>query len=354
VGLKNDSDYMDKFTTNDDFLYLGIDAGMFKTSVCTSDGNKISERTVVALLNDDSDSSTEKVLFGEDALESQVDNIREILNIELKTEEDVIACGKYLKNILEKHDVNMSRVNTYAILGVPSNAQKAYKKKLLELSREIFSGAMLVDGIFCMAYRYDFLDNSVLVDIGCNKTNICIISGDVPQETDCLSLPCAGKDIDMEIVKLINERWPDSNVTEELAREWKEKYGHLGPSSDPCIVTVPLESGDIEESIAEEVQIACEFVVTDIVSGITRILSDVDPGIRESLRNNIHIFGGTSKLLDIGTFIEGELKELGGGDVFLDLDSVYGISEGALELARNMPMEFWKQPVVGKQDEELI
>ncbi|WP_094227030.1 rod shape-determining protein [Methanolobus psychrotolerans] len=347
-------DHMEDFVSGDNCLYLGIDAGMFKTSVCTSDGKKFSERTVIAFLQKDSENAEENLLFGKQALELTDGKTKEPLNDGLKSEADIHAFKEFLISFLSKHDVDLNKEKTYAIIGIPSNADREYKKNLLKLSREIFSGAMLVDELFCMAYEKALLKQSMIVDIGFNKADICVINSNVPQNVDCLSIPCAGKDIDREIVKLIIERWPDSKVTEELAREWKEKYGHLCFGQDMCVVDVPLENGTIQESIAEEIQIACEFVITDIVSGITRVLSDVDLDTRESLRNNIHIFGGTGNLSNVGIFIENELKELGGGKVFLDLDAVFGISEGALELARNMPLEFWGQLVAEKQDKELI
>ncbi|SFM61001.1 rod shape-determining protein [Methanolobus profundi] len=353
MGLNNIVvDDMDDKISNEEHLYIGIDAGMFKTSVCTSDGKRFSERSVVALSRSDGGSEG-TVLLGREALDLKDGDIREPLAGGLKSEEDVMALRKFLEALLAENGIDLNR-NVYAIVGVPSDSDKEYKKKVMELSRELFSGAMLVDEIFCAAYKKGLLGGSIIVDMGLDKTDICIINSEVPQDTDHLSIPCAGKDIDREIVKLIKERWPASQVTEEVAREWKEKYGHLGPVSDNCTVEVPLEDGNVQGSIADELEIACEFVITDIVSGITRILSDVDPDMRESLRNNIHIFGGTSGLTNIGTFIENELKELGGGKVRSDIDSVYGISEGALELAKNMPPEFWKQLVAGKQDEELI
>lgn len=352
ADLKN-SDYMDDFRSNGDFLYLGIDAGMFKTSICTSDGKKFSERTVLAVVKETGNNHEEQVLTGTEALQLLNGNVICPLDGGLKNENDVNACRQFLKNVLKKHNVDTGRGLTYAILGVPTNVEKDYKKKLLELSREIFSGAMLVDEIFCMAYHHRILEKSLLVDIGFRKTDICIINGDLPEETDYLSLSIAGSDIDREIAKLLTERWPDSQITDELVRQWKEQCCHM-PASADCVVDVPFAEGCSKESVKDEMRIACELIVTDIVSGIIRVLSEADPGIRESLRYNIHIFGGTSNLDGMGTFIEKELKQLGGGKVFLDLDSVYGISEGALELARNMPPEFWKLLTASKEDKEML
>ncbi|MDG6243514.1 MAG: rod shape-determining protein [Methanolobus sp.] len=323
-------------------LYLGIDAGMFKTSVCTSEGKRFSERSVV-ILHENSADSDGRILSGTQALEATDGNVKEALKNGLKDEDDVLIFKEYLTDLLEKHDIEVKNRNIYAILGVPSTANMEYKKNLLSLAMELFSGAMLVDELFCIAYKKDILETSMILDLGFSKTDIAIINGGIPQENDFHCLSCSGKDIDSEIVKLIKERWYDSIVTEELAREWKEEYGHLVSAPGACTVNIPLESGTVNESIDEEIQIACEFVVTDIVSGITRLLSEVETEIRESLRNNIHIFGGTSRLLNIGTFIENELKELGGARVSLDIDPVFGVAEGALELCRNMPAEFWEQ-----------
>ncbi|MBP1909878.1 rod shape-determining protein [Methanolobus bombayensis] len=344
-------DYMEGEITSDKCLYIGIDAGMYKTSVCSSEGKKFSERSLVAFSSENGN-DLEKVLAGKDALELEDGKKVELFNGELKSEENTDACRRFLKHVLEKNEV--VEKNTYAIIGVPANADKAYKKKLLELANEVFTGAMLVDELFCAAYKNNLPDRSIIVDIGYSKTDICIIDSEVPRENDCLRLSCAGKDIDSEIVKLVNDRWPDSTISEELAREWKEKYGALDPGSDTCVVDVPLENGHVQESIIEELQLACEFVVTDIVSGITRILSDHEPELREKLRNNIHILGGTSNLDGIDSFIENELKVLGGGKVFSDIDPEYGISEGALEIAKNMPADFWNQLTTEKDTEEMI
>lgn len=345
---------MEEFDNNSRCLYLGIDVGMFKTSICTSDGKKFSERTAIAFLQKESGDPPESILYGQEAVTLEDGTINNVLKNELKDEDDVLHFKNFLKYFLNKHAIDSGKDGTYAMVGVPSNADRKYKQKLLELSSEIFSAVMVVDELFCIAYKKSLLEGGIIVDIGSDKTDICVINSNIPQEDDCLSLPCAGKNIDREIVKLINERWPDSRITEELAMGWKEEYGCLGPCSDQCVVDIPLENGTTQESIAEEMQIACEFVLTDVVSGITRMLSNVDPDMRESIRNNIHIFGGTSNLPGLGTFIENELKELGGGKVFLDLDSTFGISEGALELARNMPLEFWQQLRAGKQDKEMI
>ncbi len=350
---KNSGIYMDDFVSNDGCLYLGIDAGVFTTSICTSDGKSFSERSIAAY-SSSVDNPEEKVLFGDKALEAENETIKEFLRGEIKNEDDICRFTDFLRHVLNERDIDADNENIYAIIGVDCDTDIAYKKKLLKLYNEIFTGAMLVDEMFCIAYNKSLQKGSMIVDMGYTKTDICTITEEKSQKIDHLTLSCAGKDIDNEIVKLVNERWPDSQITEEVARKWKEEHGHLFEPLDSCVVDILLENRTVMESIADEIQIACEFVATDIVSGITRVLSDADPSMRESLRNNIHLFGGTSALPGIDNYIENELKEVGGGKIFTDLDPFLGVSEGALEIAKNMPTEFWKQLDTEKQNKELI
>ncbi len=346
-------DLMGDHNSNEEPLYLGIDVGSFKTSICTSDGKRFSERTIVAL-SKDAENNEGSMLSGKEDMEITDTEMKELLNDGLKSDEDTRLFRDFLKDLLIRNDIDLNKRKVYAIIAVSSDADNEFRKKVLKLGNELFEGAMLVDGTFCIAYNKDLPEGSLVVDIGYTGTDICITKDDLSQEIVHLNIPCAGKNIDTEVLKLINERWPDSILTGEITRKWKEEHGHLLSPQGECMIEVPLEDGAVNGSIADEIQIACEFVVTDIISSITRILSEVDPDLRGSLRNNIHIFGGTSKLHDIVDFMETELKEVGGGKIFSDLDPVFGISEGALDIARSMPLEFWKQLDAEKQNKELI
>ena len=48
-----------------------------------------------------------------------------------------------------------------------------------------------------------------------------------PQQasSDQRTLTVAGDSIDTQLLKLIEERYPQANVTVFMVREWKEKYG---------------------------------------------------------------------------------------------------------------------------------
>jgi rod shape-determining protein MreB len=348
---------------NDGYLYIGIDAGIFKTSICTSDGIKFSERSIVAFSGDSTD-STENAIYGNEVLELSEEEMKNYTNSSLSLDNDNFK--HFLTHLLEKNGIDPGKNETYAIIGVSPAAETEYKRNLLNLCRNIFTGAMVVDDVFCIVYSKGLPEGSMVVDIGYNRTNVCVITKNVTQEVDCLSLASAGKDIDRELFKLINERWPDSRITEELVRKWKEEHGHLVSVPDACVVDIPFEildenepekAGEIKTtkgSISEEIQLACEFVVTDIVSGITRVLSDSEAEMHNTLRNNIHLSGGTSRLPGINNFIEGELRELGGGKVFLDPDPEFAVPEGALEIAKNMPPEFWKEVLAVNCNKEMI
>ena len=354
---------MENNVSSDGYLYIGIDAGIFKTSICTSDGIKFSERSIVAF-SGNSNSSVENAIYGNEVLELSEEEMNSYTNGSLSLNDD--SFKHYLMHLMEKNGIDPERNETYAIIGVSPASEKEYKKGLLDLCRKMFTGAMVVDGVFCIVYSKGLPEGSMIVDIGCNRTSVCVITESVSQEIDCLSLASAGKDIDRELFKLINERWPDSRVTEELVRKWKEEHGHLVSVPDACVVDIPFEimdengfesTGKIKTtkgSISEEIQLACEFVISDVISGLTRVLSDSEPKAQRVLRNNIHLFGGTSRIPGIDSFIEGELMELGGGKVSLDLDPEFAVSEGALEIAKNMPPEFWKEVLAVNCKKEMI
>ena len=57
---------MEEFDNNSRCPYPGMDLGMFKTAVCTSDGKKISGRTAIAFLQKDKEDPEENMLSGQE------------------------------------------------------------------------------------------------------------------------------------------------------------------------------------------------------------------------------------------------------------------------------------------------
>ncbi|MBN2109540.1 MAG: rod shape-determining protein [Methanosarcinaceae archaeon] len=327
-------------------LYLGIDLGTYTTAICTSTGKKLVEYSAIAHEGEElpEDPEGEKVLFGKEALERRELNIRQpVKDLLLGKLHDHWPVKLLLQHFLRSAGIELDDRECYAIIGVPAGADQSYRKAILEIAKDLFTGAMVVDELFCVAYGSGRLENSLIVDIGASKLDICRINGNVPGEDDHLKISFAGDKMDQELIDLIREKYEDSRVTDHLARQWKEKFGYVGSSDEQCKVELPLEDSSEEASISEEIRFACESVIPDVVSGLTKFISDVEPDLRDALRNNIYVCGGCSKMRNVGNFIESELKELGGGKVFLPDDPDLAVAEGARKLTEKMPPEFWAQ-----------
>lgn len=327
--------------------YIGIDFGTSKVAICTSDGKKILEQSVVGYPKDVIARNLLKadVLYGTKALKH-----RNSLNIKRPVEDGVLINDKesveaakgLLEHCLESIKIQDDDIN-YTIIGVPAEASILNKKMLTGIAKEFFTGVMVVSEPFCVAYGVEELEHAIFVDIGAGTTDLCRVHGTLPQPEDQISIPRGGDFIDYEIIKLITEQYTDASITKELVKKWKESFGFVGTGSNDCVVEIQVGASTLELPIADEIKQACESLVPEIVVGISKLISTYDPEFRDELRKNIRICGGGSRIANIDTFIEEALKQIGGGKVSIVNDPIYGGANGALKLAEDMPPEFWDQ-----------
>ncbi len=332
---------------NGDIIYLGIDLGTSKIKICTNDGIMFSEHSLIAHNSGDFSQigDGEEIFFGNSIFE-RTDLERKWPVRDLIKDEDAVGPG-CLKILLE-HCIQAAGVSAepgqmYAMISVPSGASASYKRMVLEAARHLFRGVMVANGLFCVAYGSQRLEGSLVIDVGTSKTDICRIKSNIPEDEDYLSISVAGEDIDKELVDLLAEKYEGLKATPELARSWKEAYGFAGDMDEECKVALPLDDSSQEVIITEELRLACESIIPDIVSGIIKMVSGAEPHFREALRNNICLCGGGSKIRNVRSFIENELKGFGGGRVFLIDDPEFAEAYGACRLAEKMPGEFWEK-----------
>ena len=72
-------------------------------------------------------------------------------------------------------------------------------------------------------------------------------------------------------------------------------------------------------------------------------IGDYDPEFQASMRDNVLLAGGGSQIIGLDRAIEKKLNQLGGGKVTKVGEPVYAGANGALNLAQDMPAEFWQQ-----------
>ena len=77
--------------------------------------------------------------------------------------------------------------------------------------------------------------------------------------------------------------------------------------------------------------------------GIHKLVASFNPEFQERLRNNIILSGGGGMLDGLILKLEEGLETLGGGHVTHVDEPMYAGAAGALQLAMDMPGEFWEQ-----------
>jgi rod shape-determining protein MreB len=326
-------------------LFIGIDLGTNHTAISTSDGKKNSILSIVGAPKDAVASKFLKKehLFGEEALKHRgaLNLYRPIESGVLKIQRESIEAAKGLVEYILR-SVNADRdVRKYAIIGVPAQASVLNKKIIPEMAKDFFDGIMVASEPFCVAYNLGKLEHSLIVDIGAGTTDLCRVHGTLPNPEDQISSTRAGDFIDREFVKLVTENYTNVRVTQEMARRWKEEYSFVGNPNEEIIVEVPVDASVLKLSITQEMRRACESILPDIVSGISRLISTYDPEFQDELRSNLYIAGGGSQIRNLDTVLEHELELIGGCKVLKAQDPVFGGAAGALKLAMDMPKEFW-------------
>jgi rod shape-determining protein MreB len=207
----------------------------------------------------------------------------------------------------------------------------------------IVDSLMIVSEPFAVAYGLNALLHTMIIDIGAGTTDFCVMKGRYPGEEDQRTLTNAGDSLDTQLLKLIEERYPQANVTIYRVREWKEKHSFVGEPPSRVLVTAPVKGVPTELDITNEMRAACETLVAPTVETMLDLLSRVEPEFQERVRNNVILSGGGGLIRNLSKTLETALKQVGGGKVTHMRDPVFVGSDGGLALALDAPDEDWEK-----------
>jgi rod shape-determining protein MreB len=226
---------------------------------------------------------------------------------------------------------------------VPAASLRTNKQYLRNAMKGIVDSLLIVSEPFAVAYGLDALLHTMIIDIGAGTTDFCVMKGRYPTEEDQRTLTVAGDSIDTQLLKLMEERFPQANITIFMVREWKEKYSFVGEPKEKCIVTAPVKGVPTELDITAEMKTACEVLLAPIVETMLDLLARVEPEFQERVRTNIILSGGGGLIRGLAPALENALKAVGGGKVrFMD-DPVFIGSDGGLALATDAPEGDWEK-----------
>jgi len=212
---------------------------------------------------------------------------------------------------------------------------------ILEAARSAFDAVMIVSEPFSIAYGMSLLCGSLVIDTGAGTIDLCPLCGTFPGEEEQVTLPLGGDFIDEHFLRLVRKLYPEAQLSVNMAREIKEKYGFVHEVNERVVVTLPVGGRLKPFDLTAPLKEACRTIVVPLIGGLRELIARFDPEFQGRLLRNIVLGGGGSQLKGLDVTIEEALKEYGGGKVRRVGDAVFAGAVGALKLAMSMPAECW-------------
>ena len=359
-NVKPQMDTASSYATDRDALLLGIDLGTSRSGVAGINGvRKIVESYVgwpkdaVALRF-----LKRNIVFGTEALDNRLSLrlyrplekgvLKHTLNDGEKNAATDEAMGnKQAARELIRHLVNVAGPErdqkVYGVVGVPAQASIKSKQALIEAAKDSMNAVMLVSQPFAVAYGLSLLDGSMVVDIGAGTIDICRMHGTMPDEADQITVPQAGDYIDARFEELLKRRYPDAQFTINMLKKVKERHAFVTGEVQRVKVVFPSHGRQKEYDVTDELKAASESIISTICNALRELIASFDPEFQDKLRSNIVLSGGGSQIVGLPSRIQEELSDMGNVKVTSVEDALYAGANGALQLAIDMPDEYWQR-----------
>jgi rod shape-determining protein MreB len=290
------------------------------------------------------------VIYGQEAVENRMslNLVRPLAGGSIKCREgiDTDEMKKALCDLVE-YVVSMAKVpkgsTIFSVIGAPAEASVQGRTTLLEAASNCVDSVIVCSEPFAVAYGLDFLDDTLVVDVGAGTTDLCRVHGTMPASEDQRTHEVAGDSIDQTLATLIKEKHPGAQFSINMLREFKEKYSSVSPNMDTADVVMPVAGKPVNFDITELVYEACYSIVPPTVEALHDLVATYDPEFQAKMRNNVLLGGGGSQIRGLGRAIEKALEEYGGGKVKTVEEPQYAGSNGALKIALDMPADYWKE-----------
>lgn len=331
----------------DNILFVGIDLGTSRSSICSSSGAREWIESYVGWPRDFILLRVigKSVLFGEEALKNRLS-----LDLCRPLERGVIREGidrseEAVREII-KHLIERTKPVTgqkiFAVVGVPADTLKTNKLAIRKAVSEFVHSLMVVSEPFAVAYGMNLLNNALVIDIGAGTTDFCIMHGAIPAEEDQKTILIAGDYIDEQSYSYMKEKYPNSMFNRNMVRQFKEQYSFVGKVPSEILVEIPVDGKPVMHDITNEVKRACESILPALIETTAEMIARFDPEFQVKIKNNIVLAGGGSLIRGIREYLQDALKEYGQCTVMRVDDALFAGSDGALKLAKDMPQKYWE------------
>jgi rod shape-determining protein MreB len=336
-----------------DVVYIGIDLGSSRTSITSSTGVRETVWSYVGYAQDHVSKKKlggREVVFGKEAVDNRMalNLVRPLEHGAFKMKGGKATADRMraVKDLLQ-YVIGLAKAPTgstiYAVVGAPAEASVEGKANIIEAASSCCDSVIVCSEPFAVAYGLDFLDDTLVIDIGAGTTDLCRVHGTMPKAEDQRTHLVAGDSIDEALAKSIKETFPDAQFSIHMVRGFKEKFSSVSKNMDRAVVTMPVAGKPREFDVTQLVYNACYTMVPPTVSALQDLIATYDPEFQEKMRNHILLGGGGSQIKGLGRAIEDALKEYGGGRVTTVEEPQYAGSNGALKIALDLPEEYWSE-----------
>ena len=333
-------------------VYLGIDLGSSRTSITSSTGLR---ETVWSYVGYAQDHVAKKklggrdVVFGKEAVDNRmaVHLVRPLAEGTFKMVGEDSDAGKKAVRDLLQYAVSLAKVpagsTIFAVIGAPAEASVQGKAAIIEAASACLDSVIVCSEPFAVAYGLDFLDDTLVIDIGAGTVDLCRVHGTMPKAEDQRTHCTAGDSLDKSLSDNINQAFPEAQFSINMVRDFKERFSSVSKNMDTARVTMPVTGKPQEFDITQQVYDACYTMVPPTVAALQDLIATYDPEFQEKMRKNILLGGGGSQISGLGRSIEEALEEYGGGNVTTVEEPQYAGSNGALKIALDMPEDYWSE-----------
>lgn len=348
---KTPSTPTDDSGADDNALYIGIDLGTSRSSVSCANGVRKTLESYVGWPKDAVSSKKfngRDIIYGKEAVDNRLslDLYRPLAAGVIKSEGDddrnLEAARELIARMVEMTEPGRGE-SLYGVIGVPSEASINNKQAILDVAKGTLDSVMIVTEPFCVAYGMDRISDVLVVDIGAGTTDLCRMHGTVPGDDDQTTIDIAGDNVDAKLLELINKTYPNASVNMTMVKKIKEKFGFVHTAKDKIEVEFPVDGKPTPHDITDLVREACTILVDPIVGAIHKLIATFDPEFQQQLRENIILSGGGGLMDGLNKAIEDKLEIVGGASVTVVEEPLYAGSNGALQLALDMPSSYWQQ-----------
>lgn len=255
-----------------------------------------------------------------------------------------IAASALVRHAIAKLGISASQSDFRCVVGAPATSSSLCRSFLRSLVEGVSPHVAVVSEPFAVAYGAGVeAVNSVVVDIGAGTVDYCYFCGAFPRGQEQSTLPVGGDHVDADLRNLILHDYPEIKMTQQMARQIKEKYGDVGSRERRVVVTLPTDdSFSSEFDLTAHVRKACTRFAAKIAEGLAEQIKAID--IDEFLRfgGKVLLAGGGSQLAGLEEYITAAVKTPKPLDVIRIHDWRYAGAQGALVLAQLLDEEAWQ------------